>query len=64
MKRNVEKKVNIMICEKKSVTREVFMKTVKEEWEAIDENLCINLVRSMPRRLESVIENQGRTIGF
>ena len=61
---NVKKKVNIMVSEKKLVTQAIFMETIKEEWEAIDENLCINLVESMPRRLKSMIENQGHTIGF
>lgn len=64
MKRNVEKKVNIMISEKKSITNEVFMSTIAREWEAIDGNLCLNLANSMPRRIELVIENEGRTIDY
>jgi hypothetical protein len=64
IKRNVEKKVNIMISEKKSITQEVFISTIVEEWEAIDRSLCLNLANSMPKRIELVIANEGRTIDY
>ena len=62
--RNVEKKVNVMISEKKSITQEVFMSTIAEEWEAIDKNLCLNLANSMPTRIKLVIESEGGMINY
>ena len=50
-----------MISEKKSITKEVFISTIMEEWEAIDRGLCLNLV---PKRIELVIANEGRTIDY
>jgi hypothetical protein len=64
MKRNVEKKVNIMVIEKKLVIQEIFMRLIRKEWEAIDVNLCINLVRSIPEHVGMVVESQGHTINF
>jgi hypothetical protein len=64
MKRNIEKKVNFMISEKKSITKDVFISTIAREWAAIDRNLCTNLVKSMPERIKLVIENKGCTIDY
>ena len=64
MKRNVEKKVNVMISEKKSITQEVFMSTIMGEWKAIDRSLCFNLVNSMSKCIKLVIKNEGRTIDY
>src|SRR6266498_5108046 len=64
MKRNVEKKVNVMISEKKSITKEIFMSTIVGEWEAIDRSLCFNLANSMPKRIELVIKNESCTIDY
>jgi transposase len=59
MKKRVEKRVNLMIYEKKSVSQEVFISIIEEEWEKIDAGLCRKLVRSMPKRLNLVIDNKG-----
>ena len=64
MKRNVEKKVNVMISEKKSITKEVFILTIVEEWKAIDRNLCFNLANSMPTCIKLVIESENDTINY
>ena len=53
-----------MISGKKSITQEVFMSTIAREWEAIDRNLCLNLAKSMSRRIELVIESEGGTIDY
>ena len=53
-----------MINEKKSITKDVFISTIVEEWEAIDRELCTNLVKSMPERIKLVIENEGRMIDY
>lgn len=59
MKKRVEKRVNMMIYEKKSVSQEVFVQIIREEWEKIDERLCRKLVKSMPKRLKLVLDNKG-----
>ena len=56
VKRNVEKR---MPQNQKDLTD--FM---KEEWDAIPENVLINLVKSMRRRCELVIENNGERIPY
>ena len=64
IKKRVEKKVNKRISEKKSVTQSVFMEIIKEEWLNIDQNLCLNLVDSMKRRVKLVIERNGNIIQY
>ena len=64
MKQRVEKKVNLMISEKKLVTQEIFMSIIVREWETIDKDLCLKLAKSMSKQVELVIESQGRTINY
>ena len=37
---------------------------MKEEWDAIPESILINLIKSMRRRCELVIENNGERIPY
>ena len=64
IKKRVEKKVNKRISEKKPVTQTIFMDIIKEEWFNIDQNLCLNLVNSMERRVNLVIERNGNIIQY
>ena len=47
-RRNVEKRVKGMVAQKKSVTQEVFIALVKEEWEKILDELILTNISSMP----------------
>jgi transposase len=64
LKQRVEKRVNSMISKKNPVTKDGFASIIREEWEKIDQNLCLNLIKSMPRRLASVIECRGQKIDY
>ncbi len=64
IKKRVKKKVNKWISKKKLVTQSVFMEIIKEEWLNIDQNLCLNLVDSMKRRVKLVIERNGNIIQY
>ena len=64
IKKRVEKKVNKRISEKKSVTQEIFMGIIREEWNNIDQTLCLNLANSMKRRIELVIQKNGDVIQY
>ena len=64
LKKRVEKRVNKRISKKKSVTQKIFMDIIREEWYNIDQNLCFNLVNSMPKRIELVIKRNGNIIQY
>jgi len=64
MKTRVEKRVSAVIQQKKSVTQEIFMSIIEGEWNNINVELCLKLVKSMRRRLELVIESKGHTIEY
>lgn len=53
-----------MIFEKKSITQSIFISTIASEWEKIDENLCLNLSKSMPERIRLVLQENGDTIKY
>jgi len=44
---------------KKSVTQEVFIALVKEEWEKIPDELILTNISSMPRRIQACIDAEG-----
>jgi len=64
MKRKVEKRINKLLGAKKSITKEVFMEIIATEWGNIGSDMCLNLVKSMPKRLELVTEKAGRKIKY
>lgn len=64
MKRNVEKEVNKLVLKHKPITIFVFEEIIQKEWENITPELCLNLVNSMPARLEEVIAKNGDKINY
>ena len=64
LKTRVEKQVNDMLVKKQAVTVEVFRGVIQKEWEEIDQSTYVNLVRSMPTRLNEIIEGNGNKINY
>ena len=64
LKTRVEKQVNEMLIKKQTVTVEVFRGVIQKEWEEIDQSTYVNLVRSMPTRLNEIIEGNGNKINY
>ena len=64
LKSKVEKQVNKLVGKKNSVTVDSFLEIILKEWEEIDHKIYVNLVNSMPERLEWVIEGNGNKIPY
>lgn len=64
MKRKVEKKVNRIINEKKSIAQDDFKAIIKSEWKRIDRSTCFNLAASMENRVNLVLEENGQKIQY
>ena len=64
LKTRVEKQVNDMLVKKQAVTVEVFCGVIQKEWEEIDRSTYVNLVHSMPTRLNEIIEGNGNKISY
>ena len=64
LKRRVEKHVNKLLAKKNQITIDVFLDIIQKEWEGIENEIFINLIRSMPSRLEQVIEGDGNKISY
>ena len=64
LKTRVEKQVNDMLVKKQAVTVEVFRGVIQKEWEEIDRSTYVNLVHSMPTRLNEIIEGNGNKINY
>ena len=61
IKKRVEKRVN-KIIRKKKINTECWHEIIKEEWEGISGELCLNLVNGMSKCLNEVIKNNGKKI--
>ena len=59
LKHNVEKKVKDMVARKKTVSEEIFIKIVKEEWENIPQDIILSNIYSMSQRIQACIEAEG-----
>jgi hypothetical protein len=59
LKHNVEKRVKKMVAKRKSVSEEVFISVVKEEWENIPEHLVLSNIHSMSSRVQACIDAEG-----
>src|SRR6266498_15768 len=64
LKSKVEKQVNNLVNKKKSVSVDSFLEIILKEWEGIDHKVYVNLVNSMPARLEWIIEGNGNKIPY
>jgi len=64
LKTRVEKQVNDMLVKKQAVTVEVFRGVIQKEWEEIDRSTYVNLVDSMPTRLNEIIEENGNKTSY
>jgi hypothetical protein len=64
LKAKVEKKVYNQIREKKILSSSEFQGIIRQEWNNLDRNIFFNLVDSMPRRLNEVIEKKGYKINY
>ena len=57
----LKKVVNNLVINKKSNYYRCFYKKV---WEGIEPEILLNLVRSMPKRLEQIIEGDGNKLSY
>ena len=62
IKKRVEKRVNKIIRKEKTISVECWHGLIREEWEDVSTDLCLNLVNGMSGRLNEVIENDGKKI--
>jgi hypothetical protein len=60
--KKVEKQVNKIIRKEKTMSVARWHEIIREEWEGISVDLCLNLVNGMSGRLNEVIENNGKKI--
>ena len=63
MKRNIKKRVNVIINEKIYHLNSFYIENSKG-MEGFDRNLCLNLANSMSMCIKLVIESDGHTIDY
>ena len=56
--------VNKLVVEKKSITVDIFIDVIKKEWEEIEPEILLNLILSMLKKLEQIIERNGKYLQF
>ena len=64
IKKRVEKRVSKIIRKEKTISVEHWHGLIREEWEYISLDTCLNLVNSISGRLNEVLENNGKRINY
>ena len=64
LKRRVERQVNKLIIKKISITIDIFQDIIRKKWEGIEPEIFINLIKSMPSRLEQIIKSNVNKINY
>ena len=60
----MEKEVNKLVVEKKSIIIDIFIDVIKKEWKEIELEILLNLVHNMLKRLEQIIEGNGNKLSY
>lgn len=61
---NLWKDLKNAVALKKTSNKQILWDTLKKEWEAIPVERCRNLIDSMPRRCQAVIEAKGQATKY
>jgi len=64
IKKRVEKQVNEIVRKEKSISVSRWHGLIKKEWEDIFVELCLNLVKGMPGRINEIMENDEKKINY
>ena len=64
LKGKVEKRVNIWLMKKKTLSTSEFQSIIYQEWEGLDSDIFLRLATSMENRLLEVIGCEGKKIDY
>jgi transposase len=64
LKGKVEKRVNVWLMKKKTLSTSEFQSIIYQEWEGLDSDIFLRLATSMENRLLEVIKCEGKKIDY
>ena len=59
LKGKVEKKIKYLVAKKKNITCDVFLNTIRQEWDDLDDAMLLRCIESMPSRVKACINAEG-----
>jgi transposase len=59
LKGKVEKRIKNMVAKKKKITCDVFLNTIRQEWDDLDDGVLLRCINSMPNRIQACIDAEG-----
>lgn len=59
LKGKVEKKIKNLVAKKKNITCGIFLNTIRQEWDDIDNAVLLRCINSMPNRIQACIDAEG-----
>lgn len=59
LKGKVEKKIKNLVAKKKNITCNLFLNTIRQEWDDLDDAVLLRCINSMPNRIQACIDAEG-----
>ena len=59
LKGKVEKRIKNMVAKKKKITCDVFLNTIRQEWDDLDDGVLLWCINSMLNRIQACIDAEG-----
>ena len=59
LKGKVKKKIKYLVAKKKNITCDVFLNTIRQEWDDLDDAILLRCIESMPSRVKACINAEG-----
>jgi len=59
LKTKVEKKIKNLVAKNKKISQEIFLTTIMQEWNDLDNSVLLRCIESMPNRIQACIDAEG-----
>jgi hypothetical protein len=59
LKRKVERKIKNLVAKNKKISQEIFLTTIRQEWNDLDNDVLLRCIESMPNRIQACIDAEG-----
>ena len=55
----VEKKIKNLVAKNKKISQEIFLTTIMQEWNDLDNSVLLQCIKSMPNQIQACIDAEG-----
>ena len=55
----MEKKIKNLVAKNKKISQEIFLTTIMQEWNNLDNSMLLQCIESMPNQIQACIDAEG-----